>query len=220
MLFRSPCNGGSDPHLLLQVHAPQAQTRVSCTPSLQHGVRCASPATLSMCCSLRSASPAPSPCTAGSDPHFLHPILAAWVHCRLRPASPAPSPSLQHGCIAAHMCISCSKSVHRRLRPASSAPSPCTAASELRLLHPILATGGQMCISCSKSMHRRLRSASPAPHPCNVGSAVHLLLRVHAPQPQICVSCTLSLPQCACSRKGSALGAPCIELFSIHDAGQ
>ena len=176
---------------------------------------------------LRSASPAPSPRTAGSDLHLLHPIPATWGQMCI-------SCNTVH-VLQPQICVSCSKSMHRRVRPAFPAPHPCSMG----------ALQAQTCISCSKSMHRSLRSAPPALHPCNVGSDVHvlqhcpctagsdlhllhpilaawvhcssdvhLLLQVHTPQAQICISCTPSLQRGV--RRASPAPSPCTAGSDLH----
>ena len=150
----------------------------SCTPSLQRGcrgwVRSAAPATLSMQCrgrpaspalrpcsaaasQLRSASPAPHPCNVGSDLHLL----------QCCPCSAGSS--LQRGCVAAQLrallhpilaawgqiCISC---------------NTVRAGADLHLLHPTFAFWGQISISCNAVHAPQLRSASLAPHLCILGA--------------------------------------------------
>ena len=130
-------------------------------PSLQRGcrgwVRSAAPATLSMQCRGRPASPAPHPCNVGSDLHLL----------QCCPCSAGSS--LQRGCVAAQLrallhptfafwgqiCISC---------------NTVRAGADLHLLHPTFAFWGQISISCNAVHAPQLRSASLAPHLCILGA--------------------------------------------------
>ena len=171
------------------VAASQLSSELSCTPSLQRGVRSASPATLSVlgqiCISctpplhsgVRSASPATLSMHRSSDLHLLHPISAFWGQICI-------------SCSAVHAVLGRPRSMGAsQLRSASPAPhpcnvgsdlhllqcGPCSAGADLHLLHPIFAFWGQTSISCNAVHAPQLRSASPAPHLCILGSDQHLL---------------------------------------------
>ena len=158
----------------------------SCTPSLQRGcrgwVRSAAPATLSMQCRGRPASPALRPCSAAAS--------------QLRSASPAPHPCSVGSDLHLLQCCPCSAG--------SSLQRGCVAAQLRALLHPILAAWGQICISCNAvhavlgqicisctpPLHSGVRSASPATLSMHRSSDLHLLHPISAFWGQICISCS------------------------------